>query len=75
MSKKISKKMKELENIVSDLDGELELEDALDTFEKGIALARDIKKQLAAAENQIEKLTAKGRKLTDMSEDKEKENR
>lgn len=73
MVKKISEKMKELENIVSELNGELELEDAVDTFEKGIALARDIKKQLASAETQIKKLTAKGRELTDMSEDKEKE--
>lgn len=46
--------LEELESIVDQLeDGDLPLEDALKTFEKGVKLSRQCQKQLAQAEQKV----------------------
>lgn len=61
MSKPISfeKSLSQLQNIVTQLEkGELSLEDSLEQFEKGIALARECQDLLNKAEQKIEILSA-----------------
>ena len=52
----------ELEKIVSDLEGELKLEQAMALFEKGLTLSQECEKFLKSAETKIEILrrTASG---------------
>ncbi len=47
-------KLSDLEKIVSQLEGELKLEEALSLFEKGLALSQDCENFLKSAENKIE---------------------
>lgn len=50
------KSMKELEAVVSELDGEVKLEKALALFEQGMRLSRDCEDFLKGAEQKIEML-------------------
>lgn len=47
-------KLSDLEKIVSQLEGELKLEEALTLFEKGLALSQECENFLKSAENKIE---------------------
>ena len=56
-SKGIESKLKELENLLEELEsGELDLDDALKKFEKGIKLSRECQKTLENAELKIQVL-------------------
>ena len=62
MGKKTNKSFKELfedlENIVEKMDlGEVDLEESLELFEKGMSLVNDGKKKLEEAELKIKNLT------------------
>lgn len=48
--------MKELETVVSELDGEVKLEQALDLFERGMKLSKQCEEFLKGAEQKIEML-------------------
>ena len=51
------KALEQLEGIVEDLEsGDLSLENSLNSFEKGIKLARQCQEQLSKAELQVQKL-------------------
>lgn len=53
-----------LEGIVKKLEaGELDLEESLALFEKGVELSESCRKQLEEAEHKVEILLRKGRKL------------
>ena len=61
MNKKVDinfeKALEELEAIVDDLEsGDLSLENSLESFEKGIKLARQCQEKLSQAELQVQKL-------------------
>lgn len=61
MNKKVDinfeKALEELESIVEDLEsGDLSLENSLESFEKGIKLARQCQEKLSQAELQVQKL-------------------
>ena len=56
-SKGIESKLKELENILEELEsGELDLDEALKKFEKGIKLSRECQQTLEKAELKIQVL-------------------
>ncbi|NCG26914.1 MAG: exodeoxyribonuclease VII small subunit [Verrucomicrobiales bacterium] len=56
-SKGIESKLQELENLLEELEsGELDLDDALKKFEKGIKLSRECQKTLESAELKIQVL-------------------
>ena len=56
-SKGIESKLKELENLLEELEsGELDLDEALKKFEKGIKLSRECQKTLESAELKIQVL-------------------
>lgn len=61
MSKvQFAKAFEELEKIVIEFEkGEIDLDAGLDKFERGLALARDLKKYLAEVENKVEVLKEK----------------
>ncbi|HEY9870377.1 MAG TPA: exodeoxyribonuclease VII small subunit [Candidatus Obscuribacterales bacterium] len=46
----------ELEKVVSELDGEIKLEKALELFERGMRLSSDCQRFLQAAEQRVEVL-------------------
>lgn len=46
--------LSDLEKVVSELEGELKLEQALSLFEKGLVLSQECEKFLKNAENRIE---------------------
>lgn len=53
------KSMQELETIVAKLEGgNIELDDALELFEKGIGLSKELRETLDKAEQKVTKLTA-----------------
>lgn len=53
------KSMQELESIVNKLEeGNIELDNALELFEKGICLSKKLRKTLDMAEQKVTKLTA-----------------
>ena len=53
------KSMQELELIVSKLEeGNIELDNALELFEKGIVLSKELRETLDKAEQKVTKLTA-----------------
>jgi exodeoxyribonuclease VII small subunit len=57
--------MQELEALVSKMEqGELPLEDALKSFERGIQLARHSQKQLKEAEQKVQILTSQNDQQT-----------
>lgn len=57
MSKSFEESLKELEQIVSQLEeGDLALEDSLKLFETGVRLSRECRERLTAAERRIEVL-------------------
>lgn len=57
--------MQELEELVSKMEqGELPLEDALKSFERGIQLARHSQKQLKEAEQKVQILTSQNSQQT-----------
>lgn len=57
--------MQELEELVSKMEqGELPLEDALKSFERGIQLARHSQKQLKEAEQKVQILTSQNGQQT-----------
>ena len=52
------KSMQELESIVAKLEGgNIELDNALELFEKGISLSKDLRDTLDKAEQKVTKLT------------------
>ncbi len=54
----LEESLKELEELVGKLeDGEINLDDTLQYFEKGVTLYKDCQKQLQAAEKRIKILT------------------
>lgn len=55
--KKLSDSIKELEKIVEILNSDVEIEDAVEHYEKGIKLAGEIKKYLNEAEKKVTILT------------------
>jgi exodeoxyribonuclease VII small subunit len=66
--------LNELERVVTELDGEVKLEKALDLFNRGMKLSGDCQKFLQAAEQQVELLrrTADGSlKTTPFAEEDE----
>ncbi len=57
MSKSFEESLKELEQIVTQLEeGDLELEESLKLFEDGVRLSRECRERLTAAERRIEVL-------------------
>ena len=53
------KSMQELESIVAKLEGgNIELDDALGLFEKGISISKELRETLDKAEQKVTKLTA-----------------
>ncbi len=57
MSKSFEESLKELEQIVSQLEeGDLSLEDSLKLFETGVRLSRECRERLTAAERRIDVL-------------------
>jgi len=60
LKKKFSEKVKDLELIVEKLNSNIELEDAVSEYEKGIKLANSIKKYLMNAEKKIDILSKDG---------------
>lgn len=55
--KKFDESLKELEEIVEKLEqGDIPLEEALDKFQEGIGLSRDLKKKLKNAEDTLAKI-------------------
>lgn len=58
--KKFSEKMAELEKIVGQLSSDIEIEEAVDLYEKGVKLARSIKSSLNEAEKKITVLSKEG---------------
>lgn len=57
MSKSFEESLKELEQIVTQLEeGDLALEDSLKLFEDGVRLSRECRERLTAAERRIEVL-------------------
>lgn len=57
MSKSFEESLKELEQIVAQLEeGDLPLEDSLKLFEDGVRLSRECRERLTAAERRIEVL-------------------
>lgn len=55
--KKFDESLKELEEIVGKLEqGDIPLEEALDKFQEGISLSRDLKKKLKNAEDTLAKI-------------------
>lgn len=55
--KKFDESLKELEEIVGKLEqGDIPLEEALDKFQEGISLSRDLKKKLKDAEDTLAKI-------------------
>lgn len=55
--KKFDESLKELEEIVGNLEqGDIPLEEALDKFQEGIRLSRDLKKKLKNAEDTLAKI-------------------
>lgn len=78
---KFEEKLVDLEGIVEALErGEIGLEEALKFFERGIALVRELNRDLDAAEQRIEVLTREGTVArvavggVDKEEDEEDEN-
>lgn len=64
------KALGELESIVEDMEeGELNLEDALKRFEKGIALTADCQQALQKAELKVSELVEKNNKLLEQDFD------
>ena len=58
MIKNLEKSLKDLENIVEELEkGELSLNEALNLFEKGVQLSTKCQTSLTEAEQKIEKIT------------------
>lgn len=57
--------LKKLEELVSELEsGEKGLEDSLETYEKGVTLAKALTLQLESAKRKVEVLMKEGGKLT-----------
>jgi len=57
--------LKQLESIVRELEsGEKGLEESLNIFEKGVALAQGLTRQLEEAKHKVEVLTKEGGKLS-----------
>lgn len=55
--KQFDESLKELEEIVDKLEqGDIPLEEALDKFQEGISLSRDLKKKLKNAEDTLAKI-------------------
>ncbi|CAA0078316.1 Exodeoxyribonuclease 7 small subunit [BD1-7 clade bacterium] len=64
--------LQELETIVQQMErGDLELEQSLAAFEKGISLIRECQTTLDAAEQRVQQLTAtaQGLQLTELDDD------
>ncbi|RVU98509.1 exodeoxyribonuclease VII small subunit [Coriobacteriales bacterium OH1046] len=58
----------ELEQIVRSLEtGDLELEDALETYTRGVALLKSLKTRIAEAEQKVRKLLEDGTPAEDSS--------
>ncbi len=56
---KFETSMQDLENIIKKLeDGSADLSDALELFEKGIVLSKELREALDKAEQKVTKLTA-----------------
>ncbi len=57
--------LEELEQIVKQMEsGDLQLERALDLFERGMRLSGECRKQLEEAETRVEMLVKRGEKVT-----------
>ncbi len=73
-AKNFEQQFKELEQIVEQLEsGEVSLDLGLERFERGLALAQELKKKLSEVENKVEiikKKFSKDLKDTDEPEDK-----
>lgn len=58
--KTLASKMKELEKIVADLDGDPEIEEAVKLYEKGVKTASSIREYLETARTKVKILTQNG---------------
>ena len=63
--KTLASKMKELEKIVSELDGDPEIEEAVKLYEKGVKTASSIREYLETARTKVKILTQNGEKEVD----------
>jgi exodeoxyribonuclease VII small subunit len=63
--KTLASKMKELEKIVADLDGDPEIEEAVKLYEKGVKTASSIREYLETARTKVKILTQNGEKEVD----------
>lgn len=57
--KSLSEEFKELENIAEKFDEGIDLEEGVKEFERGLKLAKHLKKRLAIIEKQIKKVKEK----------------
>lgn len=63
--KTLASKMKDLEKIVADLDGDPEIEEAVKLYEKGVKTAASIREYLETARTKVKVLTENGEKEVD----------
>jgi len=66
--KRFSEKIEALEEIVEKLNSDIEIEDAVHLYEKGVKLARSVKKYLGEAEKKIAVLSSEGVRDVDENE-------
>ena len=57
--KSFGKQFAELENIVKELEGSIDLEESIEKFEKALTLAGDLQKRLNGVENKVETIKKK----------------
>ena len=58
--RRFSEKMAELEELVEQLNSDIEIEEAVSLYEKGVKLAKEVRKYLGEAEKKIRILTEDG---------------
>ena len=63
--KTLASKMKELEEIITKLDDDPEIEEAVRLYEKGVTTAASIREYLEAARTKVRVLTDDGEKVVD----------
>ena len=67
--KKFEDKMKELEEIINELEnGEIDLEKSIDQYTKAVSLIKDCDKQLKTIEENVNKMVSENGELVELPE-------